>query len=281
MAKQADMSLPCMLPDMPFAEYAAAPGMNSSAIKQGVKSLYHMRHYLSHERPDTPPFAYGRMLHAAILETNAFCAATVIWDGDKVKERKRWKEFKEENEGRYIQTAAENADVMRAVSAVHSKSMAHSLIEQTRHEVSMFWDGQGYGLAKARLDGVNDTGSVLVDFKTAANIEERAFFNQAYHLGYHIQFGWYAGAIEHVIGSAPERVYVIVLEKKTFDVAVLEVPPGIVREGREKAIEIAHAYHTTEVSGGTFCGVMGDASMMEYRLPDWATKDEVDMEGCE
>ena len=254
--------------------YFANPAINSSLIKHGLKSMRHMHYMATNPQKTTDAMSMGTILHAAILEPDDFSSHVAIWDrGDK--KGNLWKQFREEHADDYILKPDEHANVMRASRNVHADSMAHQLIEQTVHEQEFFWRGDQYGDAKARMDGVNHAGTVLLEVKSTASIDERKWQWHAVDFGLHLQLGWYAEGIEARTGHVPDQVWWIVFEQKgCCDVVTYEVPQGVVNKGREAAVDIARRYKACQMTG-SFPGA-AEGQVRTFALPDWMMGDEVD-----
>ena len=252
-------------------DYFANPALNYSLINHGRKSMRHMRYMATHPQKTTAAMSMGTILHAAILEPDDFFRRVAIWDkGDK--QGGAWKEFQAEHADGYILKQDEHANVMRAAANVHADSMARQLIEQTVHEQEFYWRGDQYGDAKARMDGVNNAGTVLLEVKSTASIDERKWQWHAVDFGLHLQLGWYAEGIEAKTGHAPDQVWWIVFEQKgCCDAVTYEVPQGVVNKGREAAVEIARRYRACQMTG-SFPGA-AEGQVRTFALPDWMMED--------
>jgi hypothetical protein len=80
--------------------------------------------------------------------------------------------------------------------------------------------------------------------------------------------GWYARGVELVTGTRP-RVAIIVLEAKPpHDCYVAEMDAGIVQQGEEQAVEIAHRYRVHEAVN-SFPGVVPEGTI-QYERAAWA-----------
>jgi len=72
---------PGFYPDLPWRVYHALPYANSSTLKHFADSPYHARHYMSHGDTDTDSKAYGRALHAWLLERDTFFDEVAVFEG--------------------------------------------------------------------------------------------------------------------------------------------------------------------------------------------------------
>jgi hypothetical protein len=247
---------------MTETDYRALPGLTATDLKAGAVSMRHMRASVKGElRKESPSLAWGSIVHAAILEPERFWQGVATWQGE-AKRGKEWTEFKAANEARTILDAEETGMLERLIDSVYSNPEAARLIEGSEHEVLQRFEGQPYGLGKARLDGLAER--YFIELKTARAVDKRRFASQFYGLGYDIQVGWYSIPV-------PGRLcFVIAAESAPpYDCIVYQVPSEVVKAGQERAIEIAARYRASE-SAGIFNGVDEGAWIVEFVPPAWA-----------
>ena len=252
---------------MTFAEYAAIDAINASAIVAGRVSMRHMHAEMMHERKtDSPAMAWGRKVHAAVLEPDRFFASLAIWDG-AVKRGKEWDAFKAANpDPDAIVTRSELSDLESMKRAIWDHAIASDMLRGVETEQVIQWEDDVYGAGKARMDAVKP--GMVIDYKTTRNIEPAAFYRTAYNLAYHVRMGWYAHGIEIATGTRP-RVYLVVQESdRPFDCWACEIPASILKAGEKEAFEIAVRYSIARNDGGRYWGVSNE--MEEYQLPAWA-----------
>jgi hypothetical protein len=223
-------------------------------------------------KADTPALREGRLLHMAILEPARF-AALPVWDGGR-RAGKAWDSFAEQvGGGDYLMP--DEVDGINACAEVAVRALA-PIPRVVATEVTLHWEDALYGRAVARIDALLESGGWL-DVKTCRTINRRAFLNQSFALGYHLQFGWYA----HGIASAQKRGagYVLAVQKTPpYATALYQLPDAILEDGYNAASYIARAYRAAEACG-VFSGPY-DGQVMPFELPEWAMGDgAVDMEG--
>ena len=280
---------------MTAADYHAAPGISSSALKAGQVSMAHMREYVTAGGKDaTPAMRWGTLIHAAVLEPEVFSAKCAIWRGRPLKSGARkgeitldrtgaeWASFVQEEGGGgcgWIITADEQAALLRMQASVHADPLAHQLIASHAHEVSMFWDDPMYGRGKARLDGWHNERASAFDLKTTANIVPGRFLANAERMHYHVQFGWYSHGCERV-SRWPWHWHIITLEQSPpYAVVVYEVDDGVLEAGAEAATDTAKAYRASEVTGSWPGPCEG---VQVYERPQWAVPEvELDFTGTQ
>jgi len=253
---------------MTFAEYQAIDAINASAIVAGRVSMRHMHAEMKGERKaDSPAMAWGRKVHAAVLEPDRFFGSVAIWEG-AVKRGKDWDAFRADHpDGDLVTTRSELADLESMKRAIWTHPVAARLLDGCATEATVQWEAH-YGAGKGRLDAQKP--GCIIDYKTTRNIEPRAFYRAAFGLGYHIRMGWYVHGWEIAKGDRPD-VFLIVQESDApWDCWVCQIPKPILRAGENEAKEIAVRYAVARESG-RFKGVSDEC--LEYELPAWAGGD--------
>jgi len=235
---------------MPFEAYAAAPGINATAIKAGVQSMKNM-HY-SMEQHDNEPSAcmrLGSVAHTLILEPEQEPLLTVMPKFSGTGMRAAKAEWLEDHPDAVIFKQAE-FDAGRAMrDAVMAEPEAARIIEATQHEVSIFWSDRQAGARKARLDCFSpDVG--IGELKTTGKIEPRRFANMVKWDGYGLQVGTYWDAAKAALdgGGCPVNI-IAVGSKAPYECYVVHFKEDTIKEYAEKAYDIARAYRVSEVLG--------------------------------
>ena len=264
---------------MTYADYAAIPAINATAIKAGRTSMLHMRHSLTGpEREETPALRLGRLVHAAILEPDVLLPTLAVYDGNK--QGNKWRDYQAANAGREIVTRAEAAAIGAISATVHGNERAAWLLSRTRHEAVLTWTGDKYGAAKARLDGL--AADAIVEVKTTRAQTERQFAGQFCGLGYDLQVGWYAEGVCRTTGAqhSPPCWLIVVSSVAPYWCQVVRCADQDVERWRGAAVEIAAQYRECE-SAGKFDGPLAGVDVLVE--PAWAKGDngEVDISGGE
>lgn len=263
------------------AEYRALPAINATAIAAGRISMKHMRHVMTGgSKKETPAMAWGRKVHAAILEPGRFFAGCAIWEGAK-KSGGKWDAFKAEHkDGDLIVTPAEHVKLAAMSKAVWRTSEAAECLDGALMEQVGVWADDKLGSCKMRVDAWHKQRGILTDLKTTGQIDPQSFWRTAHNMGYQTKMGWYARGVQNAFGGAWPKVRLIVLEQDApFDCWVCQIPESIVREGEEQAVETARLYRACEAAG-TFPGAVD--GMIDYELPGWLQNaNTVDMEGID
>jgi hypothetical protein len=260
-------------PNMPFDQYQALEGINATAIKAGAESMLQMHAVMTgSSKADTPAMRWGRLVHLAILEPDRFAEVASIFDGRKTGYK--WREHCEGFCAEWVVSVAEYAELMQIRDAVYRNKEAAFRILHSQHEASTTWENARYGTGKARLDMLN-AGAWFGDIKTACDISPGAMSRQYLNLGYDLQMGWYSEA------AKTDAAYIIAVRSgPAYDCIVYTIPPAMIQDGREKAIEIAMRYRACSAAK-SWPGI-SETGVEVLELPPWALggeNAEVSMEG--
>jgi len=253
--------------NMPFADYRAKEGLNASAIKKGRTSLLHLHAEMERVDSDpTPAMVLGTNIHTRVLEPERFENEVAVWRG-KARRGKEWTAFKDENEGKTIVTVSELETLDQIYESVLKHPEAIEIIQESQKEVSVFWESPIYGKGKVRMDAVK-FNEFWCDLKSTSRIHPREFQSHSWKMGYHIQAGWSAEAMECQGFSADVPFYLLAIESSSpFDVVLYELDSELVEMGRREAKEIACQYRLAE-KRGVFEGVAADGIQV-LTAPEW------------
>ena len=77
------MIKPGVYEDMPFAEYLSIPAISATAIKQGARSILHMKHVMDGvDKTATKAMSFGTLAHTAVLERDKL-KDVPVWTGGR------------------------------------------------------------------------------------------------------------------------------------------------------------------------------------------------------
>lgn len=252
--------------------YFDIPAVSATAIKAGARSMLHMHAVMTEgSKADSSTMRWGRLIHAAILESARFASNARIYDG--IKRGKDWDAFRALSPDEDMILKTDEFDYLMAIKrAVIANHHAAQLIIGAKTEVVLQWSGD-YGDAKAKLDGIAADGA-LFDVKTMTDIRPDRFARQFVSLGYDLQCGWYIEAAVNSTGAGDDTpFYIIGIESDPpHDVAVYRVPRMAIEIGRKRARDIARRYRQCEAVG-RFPGVQ--EGVKELVLPEWYGADDV------
>jgi hypothetical protein len=259
--------------------YRGREGISATAIKAAWRqkeppSMAHMR--LAMLKTDdgggsSPAMRWGTLAHAAMLEPAKFAERAHQWSGGR-KAGKEWDAFAEGKDRDWVVTPDEYAELADMQAALRADQFAREIVSKiVVVESQIAWEDARYGKAKAKLDGADLGGGVVVEYKTASSIDARTFHAQAYRLGYHLQLAWYWHGLKTVAVRDEADVFCLVQESSPpYCVVCYHVPRFILEQGYTEASGIAATYRAAERAGvfmGPFDGIQ------EYALPRWAYDD--------
>jgi hypothetical protein len=228
---------------MTFEEYLAVDAVNWTSMKPlRDGSPLHMAHRLEHPIEDKPVLAFGRALHAAVLEPDELPRHFAIYDGPTEGKgcRIARKAFDEANAGKTVLTDVEYTTVLAIRDKVRSHPLVKPFLECGAAEQSMFWTDPETGLkCKGRLDWISlgARGSIL-DLKGAASAERRRFSTTAARLGYHCQAAFYRKGYAVATGELLPVRLVAVEREPPHDVTVFLIDDDALYAGEEEVRDL-------------------------------------------
>lgn len=254
-------------------DYDAIQAVNFSTLKELSVSAKRYRHRLRSPRKATSPMALGSAAHTAVLEPHRFMSDYALFTG-KIRRGKKWDAFVATNEGKSIIKADEHAEAMAMRDAIRSDSVAKRYIEFGEAEVALVWTDEETGLlCKGRVDWLcHDPADVLADVKTSGNIESYRFCQSAAKLQYHLQTAFYSDGYKAITGRDPEFKVIAVEQSDPHDVAVYDMPPEVLDQGREDYRELLAKLRSHQ-SFGTWPGY-ANGSELTFQLPAWALTED-------
>jgi len=264
---------------MDFAAYRKIDAVNWSSLREIGRSPRHYQAALLAHRQDTPAMAYGRALHAAILEPEEFSRLYVCWQGGYTAAGKpttsrasgEYKAWAADNEDKQHITQDELARVMGAATAVRAHRDAADLVDGAQTEITAQWTDRVTGLrCKARLDIVSTSGR-LADLKSTIDSGPIEFSSSVHRYGYLGQLAHYlAGAIAADIGVDPliPPAILAVESQPPHDVVVYRIGPDLMRIGEEMRMSYLIQLAACR-QAGSWPGHCSEGEI-DLTLPAWA-----------
>lgn len=239
---------------MPFAEYAAAPGINSGLLNVARKSsLKRVRAYMDGVREEaTDSMIFGSIFHAYMLEgKEEFVIRPDTYPAPKTHAKVKSGEIKEgeplpwngiasvckeweagQSQPIITQSHADSLLGMRkAILAEPSIAEYFSYDPSNRQtELSIFTNG-----FKGRIDLLPKCGPVI-DIKTTKCARPDVFVKQVWERGYHIQMALYLDILQACEDPREEFWLVAVETEYPFDLYVAQFKDGdltVIDHGRK------------------------------------------------
>lgn len=225
---------------VPFADYLRWPFYSQSILKEGRKSMAHLRAAFEGERQKEPTddMLLGSALHCAFLEPEEKVDRVAVWRNG-ARRGSAWEAFKLEHAARIILTENQDekltgmlASLKRHPEVKHWADRVSLTYHQERSWVEVSCVGMVNGLRmKGRCDAL--TSDPLIDLKKVADAgpHKVQWVVEAY--GYHIQASIYCRLFNR------ERFMMICVEDEPpYDVTPYEFSPGYLRRGKREADEL-------------------------------------------
>lgn len=263
-----------MLETIPYPEYRARPGLSSGFLRNLLRSPLHARYKQDHDE-DSAALAFGRYVHAAVLEPETVMQRFVVKPEDMDRRTKAGRAAYEELQatGKQIVTEDEmhRGNAMRAAILKHpSASKFLRGLAPDNVEQSAFWQQGGLD-CKARFDHISGEGAV-VDLKTTTNANRHEFERSISQYGYHVQGCHYLnGAM--ACGLKVNQFIIIAVESEApHGVAVYRLDQGYIDAAQEQ-IEGAFAVYKQCVKSGNWGGYPNE--VQDVLCPAWMSTMEV------
>ena len=225
--------------NIPFEVYKGWPSLNSSSMD--ARSGAHTAANMTTDKPDTPAMAFGRMLHAAVLEPDElklkYAVKKLNWSTIPGKaERATFAEC-----GLTPVKAEEwdAAERIRDEIAKHPKAV--ELLASSEREASIIWDNGGL-LRKARLDAPDFDGGAILDVKTTEDASTDGFRKSIRIYDYDRQASFYCDGVYELTGVWPAFYWLVVEKSAPFGVNLIEASPTMLQLGAEKWEAAVKAY---------------------------------------
>lgn len=263
-------------------DYFDIDAVNQSSLKPMAISPLHYRYELEKKLLEratgTEPakFLPGKAMHCLVLEPDQFEHRYVVYDGP-VRRGARYDEFvlaaRAENPDRAILIESEYHKAIECAKAILSSPAAGPYLDGAREQI-LLWTDRRTGLkCKGRPDVLCTPLRTLVELKSTGQYLRHEFCRNAEKFKYHVQSAFYLdGAAENGYDLRPDPVWIVVEASEPWDVAVYEVPEGIVDLGRvlyrRWLSELKRCRETD-----TWPGMAGIGGHMQFDLPAYAFDD--------
>lgn len=241
---------PGIYPSLTNEEYHADSAISRSGMILFDSSPYkYWAEHLNPSRPpkeSTPAMEFGTAFHTFILEPHLFESDYAV-EPEKVllKDvgREEYDAYKAEVALLEFskKTVVSRTDYELLVSmreALKKNGQAWELIQDATYECSLFWKDKDSQIdIKARPDIWHQ--DIIVDLKTCASAESRAYQHTMIESGYHIQGAIIREGIRQLTGHDIPNVINICIEKKyPYSIGIKIISENALEEGHRKFKEI-------------------------------------------
>lgn len=190
------------------------------------------------EQKDTPAMAFGRMVHAAILEPETFDDRFMVMPEGLDRRTKEGKQLWEDIQasGKQVVKADEFNSALKMAAKVHALPIwAQIMANNPQFEMSLRSDTK-----RARMDiyvaPCSDfQNGLIVDLKTTVDASPFAFGRDLNRLGYHLQAAFYCDLVAELSGITPKFLVIAVEKSRPFIAKPYWVGDGEMEIGRKYA----------------------------------------------
>lgn len=268
-----------MIIDCTREAYDRIEAANYSTLKALARSPAAYRHLLDTPREDSDTLAFGRLVHALVLEPDTVDGRWAVWDG-KVRRGMEWNQFLGDNAGKEILRAADLDPATAIASAVHSHPVSSTWLSDFAPEVTVVWNDAETGIeCKCRLDGVGPC--IAFDLKTTGDSSERAMAAAMLRYSYHAQAAMYLDALA-ASGRTVSTYGLIAAEKDApHKVRCYTVSAAAIEAGRALYRGWLRTLAECRASDTWPAWLPGEDEVRELDLPAWAQRDDVGMGSLE
>lgn len=290
--------------NVPFADYAAWPAINSGAVKWGMTTPKHMRSALEGHinSDDTKDRKLGRAIHTRLLEPDKYKESTLVSEpccaliksGDrkgepcgksgKFVEGDPYFDGEEWFCGTHNKDGKEPADyvsqdefkrIERIAEAVREHNVMNLFRRPGWSEVSLVWKEDGLTF-KARLDRYSPDNPLTIDLKKCqVGAGDRDSCQKSIcDYGWYRQAAIYVRGVEALTGTRPDFVWVFIEDNEPYDVNVIPIDEETYEIGKWEVDRVISAYKRC-LKDGNFYGYIYDPKVAPNRggLPNWKRKE--------
>lgn len=246
-----------IIKDLPDAEYRAAPGYGSTALKWFLEEVPAQAHHWVEHPEDAPSFdaaTVGQLTHALTLgQPHNFIVKD--WDARTKDGKIRAEEVAAE--GLVALSADDFAIAKGCAEGVLKHPTVRAILERPGSgECSVFADVDGVK-GKARFDWLPEQGErrrIALDLKTAWSAHPRKFLKNVANFDYAVQRAHYLDVLNAVtgpmpVGLEPEMLFVAIDKRPPHLVALIGLPDVWAQIGREKAARARRTIAACQESG--------------------------------
>ena len=235
-------------------EYRKSEGISSSELKQIAKSPAHYKYWKENPQEDTASLLFGRAAHKYVLETYDFYnefAVSPLFDRRTKEGKAQWLLFQDQNEGKDIITQDQFEQIEAMRNAAYATPFVSKLFSGEK-ELSFWGVDEETGLTiKCRPDCLTEWNGkhILVDYKTAQDVENMKFFRDSIKFSYDLQLAMYRDILKQNTGH--DYMAVIIAQEKTapYVTNVFQLSEAYLEGGAEVYKEMLRVYKECSESG--------------------------------
>ncbi len=260
--------------DMPWEEYFAADGLNSTTLNAiALQSPAHAKWKMDHpDEGESEALKLGQAVHMALLEPDRFQEIWAIGPDVKLNTKAGkadWALFEGENEGKKLLRATARPLIHGILGRLRAEPALRSLCNAGGdYELSMFWKQDDVD-AKGRVDKYVDgpAGHIVIDLKTCRSAHRVAMARAISDFGYARQAAWYRDGIKACLGNRPV-IYMLVCVEKTppYAISTLKLSEDALQVGANENRRLMNVWRRCMETGNW---PDYSRSVREVGLPGW------------
>jgi hypothetical protein len=256
-----------------WEEYIAFPALNGSVLAKArvadAISMKHLLHAWEQGSEDTDALRFGRLVHCLLLEPKEVEKRYWTWEGRRAGNDYKLRCKEAAAVGAELVKATGQYSMERALPLAHevlANPEVQKLIKAGQREQAVLCPELGMQ-CKGRLDWVSTSEHVLMDVKTAANIEGLALGRSFFSFRYDIKLGLYQRWLNAVTNDRWPVVMVAVESDPPHDVLPVVVPDAVLDHGVDKAMAILQGVRRA-IETNEWPGIAGNG-YYPLRIPAW------------
>ena len=251
-------------------DYHSHAALSQSGAKTLLQSPARFNYERTHPCPPSTAMEHGTIAHGLVLGSGPRIVALDFPDW-RTKAAQLAAELAREV-GDVPVLAKDYARIVAMAAKLREHTLAMELLAAaTIKESSIFATCPVTGVPmRGRADALTPT--LILDYKTTAKPDARAFGKSASDYGYHVQAGWYLDLLEYL--GQPRDGFAFIVQSKTppYEVAVVELVPSAVNYGRELGV-IARERFRDCTASGLWPGAVDPRAVLVVDLPPWGYRD--------
>jgi hypothetical protein len=222
------------------AEYFSLDALHAGQIKDILQSAAHYK-ARKEEHKYTDAMHFGSCVHSMIFQPEL---NEVVCGPDVRRNTNAWKEFEEQNAGKYIlkpngSGSYSEASTMRDV-ALNSPEVK-DILSNGKPELTGFVKYPKYNIV-IKVDYMRDDLQVMVDYKTTKDARTRQFSNSVVYDKYYI-----SAALYRIVGKAIDNIwydYIFLAQEKEppYAIRAYNCPSELIIQGEKEIREALEVY---------------------------------------
>lgn len=274
-----DLTKPGAYEGIPFGEYLAAPGLNQSTLKHGIKSMAHVKWAQEHSFERSDAMMLGSLFDDGLFEPQSLASKYAVMpdltEGIEAQRPKATKIYKSRAEtwreelGGREEVDQDQLDAMvQMIASVRGHPEFMEILNRRKRpgcmtQAVLIWDDPVTGIrCKGRVDQLDP--KMLVDLKSSRSANRRFFQKQAGDLGYHMQLVWYRSGIFALNGCGvhPDLRWLVCENKPPYGTAIFDVGPRSIESAERTTRRLLNKYAQC-LSTGEWPGYPREPQMLE------------------